>query len=85
MYPALTGMPGESYHGPFRSLLLCPLSVERCYLPWFVDSKTQFMRLRYLSLTAFLFKYCLTELSKTYTNANGRGAETQRICVYGIR
>ena len=34
-------MPGESYLRQFRSLLLCPLSVERYYFPWFIDSSIQ--------------------------------------------
>ena len=35
-YPLFTRVPGESYRWRFRSLLLCPLSVERYYFPLFV-------------------------------------------------
>ena len=35
--PVFTRMPGAVTAGDFRSLLLCPLSVERYYFPLFGD------------------------------------------------
>ena len=36
-YLVLTRMLGESYRGRFRSLLMCPLFIERYLFPLFVD------------------------------------------------